>query len=367
MLYRLFLLCSLFFLLLTCTEQVEPVIQFEEGFLLVNGRLADRAGVSEVTVLRNENNGLNSNPSPVTGARVFSIADGGGETRWESIGTQGRFVPPPGWVAERGVAYHVRIETPAGEVIESTPERLATTVEIDSLSVQFEQEAYFSESRDRFVPAFRLLVNYRDPAGERNYYQYRTQAFEEIDICAFCERSVYRNGECIATEGSRFVARYDYRCDSRCWRTRLLGVATTFSDEFTDGTQVNALPAARVDYQRPGGLLFVLQQFSISRAAFEYNSIIQNLVEGAGGLNAPLPAALIGNLQDVSNEGTTVLGFVGTAAVTERRRYIVQESFGGLPLPFDNIPRLEPLIPAPPRAPCTGGNRTATKPEGWPD
>ena len=367
MLFRHFFFLVLLLVASGCTEQVEPVIQFEEGFLLINGRLADQEGVSEVTVQRNVETGINANPSPVTGARVFSIAGGSEETEWVTGQEAGRYVPPAGWVAQPGVAYAVRIETPAGEIIESTPEVLATAVAIDSVRVEFDQEAYFSESRDRFVPAFRMFIEYQDPDGERNYYQYRTQAFEEIDVCAFCERSVYRNGECIATEGSRFVARYDYRCDSRCWRTRLQGGTFTFSDEFTDGTRVTDYPAARVDYQRPGGLLFVLQQFNISRAAFDYSAIVQNLVEGAGGLNAPLPAALVGNLQDVSGNQTTVLGFVGTAAVTERRRYIVQESFGGLPLPFDNILRLEPLIPAPPRAPCVGGNRTATRPEGWPE
>lgn len=362
-----YLLLFLWPLLLTCTEQVEPVIQFEDGFLLINGRLADREGVSEVTILRSVDEGINTNPAPVAGARVLSIAGGSEEIEWVTSDVPGRYVPPAGWVAEPGVAYHVRVETPAGEMIESTPEQLLAAVTIDSVRVEFEQEAYFSESRDRFVPAFRMLIDYQDPAGERNYYQYRTQAFEEIDVCAFCERSVYRNGECIATDASRFVSRYDYRCDSRCWRTRLQGGTFIFSDEFTDGTRVTDYPAARVDYQRPGGLLFVLQQFNISRAAFEYNAIVQNLVEGAGGLNAPLPAALVGNLRDVSSNETTVLGFIGTAAVTERRRYIVQESFGGLPLPFDNILRLEPLIPAPPRAPCIGGNRTATRPEGWPN
>jgi hypothetical protein len=358
---------AVFFLLMACTEAVEPVYRFEDGFLLVEGRITDTDGLSEVRIARNEILFDNYVLLPVNGAMVSSISDDGEEVVWiASDEEEGVYKAPQGFVAQAGKSYFLRATTPEGELIESAPERVPTSVPMENVRIDFKQEAYYSEGRGRFVPAFDLLLDVVDPADEENYYQYNFSYFEEIFVCASCIRSRWRNGECIAGPDTRFVTRWDYLCDARCWiSTRAVG-RNVMSDAFGNGLRIEGIQAGRLDWERQGGVQFILNQFNTSRASFEYNSVIESLTEGTGGLNAPLPSALVGNLKDLSANQTGVLGFVGVSAVNTEQLYMERDTVDGTPLPFDGVVRLEPVVPEPPRAPCVGGTRSYDRPAGWP-
>ncbi len=368
MLRRLLLLPALLGLTLLffyCTDPVEPVYQFETGFLLVEGRITDTEAYSEVKLSRNELLFGDYALVPISDATVSVVDNDGQEVAWVNIPGTGTYIPPSGWVAEAGKSYFLRAMTTQGEILESKPEPLPTVVPIVNAEIIFEQEAYFSVGRDRFVPAFTLEVDVNDPAGEENFYQYRYTTYQTIDICASCERARWRNGECIPGPDTRFVSRWDYLCDTDCWVFSNGTGINLLSDEFTDGQLISNIPAGRFDYDRPGGLLFDLQQYSISRAAYDYNQTLKDLAEGAGGLNAPLPAALVGNMNDVSTVGTPVLGFVGVSGVSQERVFINRDTVQGESLPYNYDYRPEPVNPEPPRAPCEGFNRTTNEPAGW--
>ncbi len=362
---RAILLTMIGLLLSTCTDPVVPVFQFETGFILVEGRITDTPGYSEIRVSRSELLFDNYTLSPELGATVSSISSDGEEVSWEQVGGSSAFRAPEGWVAEAGKSYSLRIITSQGEMVESEPEQLPTSVPMQNVRVEFEQEAYFSTGRNRFIPAFTLLVDVDDPPGEDNFYQYRYTTYEMIDVCASCERSRWRDGVCIAGPGTNFVSRWDYLCDAACWVFSNSQDLNILSDEFSQGQRIEGIPAGRFDYSRPGGLLFDVQQYSTSAAAFAFNSTLKELADGSSGLNAPLPAALIGNLSDLSEKGTPVLGFVSVSSVSTERVYINRESFGGTSLPYDSQIILEPVMPTPPVAPCEGTNRSRIEPEGW--
>lgn len=362
---RAFAFLSLVALLTTCADPTTPVYRYETGFLLMEGRITDQEGYSEIRLSRNELLFGFYALTPVEGAVVSSIDGEGQEIVWAFVEDSNRYRAPEGWVAEAGKSYHIRAVTPQGEVIESTSELMPTSVAIQDARVVFEQEAYFSTSRDRFVPAFRALLDLEDPGDEENFYQFGFTAWETIEVCASCERSRWRNGECIASSDTRFVARWDYLCDVECWVSNQSAGRNILSDAFINGNRVENIEMGRFDFARTGGLLFVLEQFSITQSAFKFNEVLEGLSEGSGGLNAPLPAALVGNLTDLSDNRTNVLGYVGVAAVNVERIYIDRDTVNGTPLPSNASVILEPADPAPPRAPCVGGARSTVRPEGW--
>jgi hypothetical protein len=351
----------------TCTDPVTPVYRFETGFLLIEGRISDLEGYSEIRLSRNEILFGVYQLIPVAEAVVSSIDDDGQELAWQHIIASNRYRAPEGWTAEAGKTYHIRAVTPQGEVIESTPELMPTNVPIQEARVEFEQEAYFSNAQNRFIPAFRTLLDLEDPGDEENYYQFGFTAWETIAVCASCERSRWRNGECIASSDTRFVPRWDYLCGMECWISAQSGGRNILSDAFINGNRVENIEVGRLDFKRKGGLLFVVEQFNVTQAAFEFSEVLEGLSEGSGGLNAPLPAALVGNLTDLSDNKTNVLGYVGVTAVNVERIYFDRDTVNGEPLPFSTAITLEPADPAPPRAPCVGGTRTAVRPEGWPN
>ena len=365
---RHFIFYSLFLGLLAlvaCADPVTPKYQFETGLLLVDGRIADVPGYSEVRVSRNELVFGTYQLLPLEEAVVSSVAGDGMEVVWEKVLGTSSFRAPAGWAGRTGETYFLRVVTAEGEVVETEPEAMPVAVPINNLRVQFEQEAYFSVGRNRFIPAFKVLVDLQDPGETTDFYQFGVTTYEAIDVCKSCFRSVFRNGECISGPGTRFVERYDYLCDAPCWAFTKGQNTNILSDAFSQGQLITNVEAGRDDYDRSGGLLFDVQQYVISRAAFDYLSVVRDVSEGSGGLNAPPPAALIGNARDVSERKTDVLGFVGVAAIDTLRIFIQRDTFGGTPLPFNANIRLEPLLPNPPAAPCEGGNFTRQRPDGW--
>jgi len=364
---RAFAFLLLVTLLTACADPVTPVYRYETGFLLMEGRIADQEGYSEIRLSRNELLFGFYALTPVEGAVVSSIDGDGQEVVWELVEDSNRYRAPEGWTAEAGKSYHIRAVTPQGEAVESAPELMPASVAIQEVRVVFEQEAYFSTGRDRFVPAFRMLLDLEDPSDEENYYQFGFTAWETIEVCASCERARWRNGECIASPDTRFVARWDYLCDMECWVSAQSGGRNILSDAFINGNRVEDIEVGRFDFARTGGLLFVLEQFNITQPSFKFSEVLEGISEGSGGLNAPLPAALVGNLTDLSDNRTNVLGYVGVAAVNVERIYIDRDTVNGTPLSSNASIILEPADPSPPRAPCVGGVRTTERPAGWPN
>ena len=365
---RLFYLLLTFVLFQRCVDPIEPSYDFETDFILVEGLILDQPGLSEVRITRSEIFLDNYTLVPIEGLRVVSVDEDGNEEEWTRIENTSKYRPAEDFAAETGRAYYLRITTPEGRTIESSPEIMPDPVPIQSAELRFEQEAYFNDNLNRFIPAFRLLVDLQDPPDERNYFQWQFRSFSSLEICASCRRSVYRNGECIETPESRFVNRYDYQCDVACWVETKSSSLNILSDEFSQGRLIENIETGRIDFQQRGGLLTEVQQYSTTKAQFDYNSILKNLSDNSGGLNSTLPANLIGNLKDVNNSDIDVLGFVGSAAVVTNRIYIDRDTTSGAPLPNPNgVPIYEPLIPAPPRAPCEGGSRSRIRPVGWPE
>lgn|GEM_PF-3439025 len=110
---------------------------------------------------------------PVPGATVSSIDNDGQEVIWLPVGDEREYLAPENWIARAGKSYYIRVVTAQGEVVESVPEPVPSSVPIKDLRVRFEQEAYFSDNRERFIPAFTVLASQQDPADEPNFDQRR--------------------------------------------------------------------------------------------------------------------------------------------------------------------------------------------------
>jgi hypothetical protein len=363
---RLAALSALVAALGSCVEPVEPAYDYQTGFYLVEGAVTDREGGSEVRVSRSKLEFDIYQLEAVNDAEVVSLDDAGNTVSWSRVNREGIYRPPAGFRGEVGREYRLQIATPEGNLIESAPERLPEPVGFANLRFSFNQEAYFSPGRDRFVPAFTFLVDLDDPAGTDNFYQFRYRTWQFTTICATCNNSVYRNGLCVRTPGSRSVDYYDYECSETCWTRREGNSFRLISDELNPGGDFSGLPVARLDYTGRGGLLLELEQRNLTRSAFAYFQILNDLTEGSAGLNAPLPAPLYGNLIDRSDAAVDVLGYVAATSVSRERVYWNRDRTDGTPLSLPRAPVYEPVNPSPPTAPCEGPNRTTERPAGWP-
>ncbi len=369
---QLLLFCSLL-LFTTCTDPIVPNFQLEAGLYLVEGSIVDQAGESEVrislSILRNERYRL----SAVSGAEVRSIDGDGNEVSWNQVESTSAYRPPATFAGEPGQTYTLRVVTTDGQMFESAPEKMSIPVPIADSRITFSQEAYFSTGRDRFIPAFTLFIDFDDPADQRNFYLIDYRKWETVEVCASCPtRMRFRDGECEDWRRN-FEERWDYLCETDCWSIRSSDGFELFQDEFSDGNRLNNVKAGQLDFvSGNAGLLFEARLQALSGGAFEYARVLKEVSEGGGGLNAPNPAALVGNIKSVSNPDDIVLGYFSTASVTTHRAFIDRSTVDGTPLPSQFAIMLEPspmiCIPeevCPPLVPCEGPDRTSETPEGW--
>lgn len=333
---------ALLLLLLSCVEPIRPEFNYRDGFIFVDGEISNLAGRSRLSLQQAELRLGTYRLLPYRAATVQTIAEDGTAVDWQPVDDTDLYVPPEDFTGQAGQSYFLRIMTTDGEVIESDPELLATAVPIDTFQIVFDQESYFSDQLHRFVPAFGFAVDFRDPAGERNYYRFRHRTWEMLDVCLRCSpgRADPVSGECLPTPFPLGAPYLDYPCRQDCWEVTAGEDVNLFSDEFINGNPVRAYHAGRVDFDYYGGLLVAVEQQVITQRAFEYSEVIQRSTTGSGGLNAALPATLDGNVNLVSGNTSAVrrvheLGF--NLVVQSNRPYTVPNGFlelNGLPVPL---------------------------------
>jgi hypothetical protein len=357
----LLLLCPL-----ACILPTEPEFRLDDGFYLAEGTIFAGEETSEIRIRRSDFNDVQLALDPVLDARVLSVSAAGRSVNWQLIDSLlGNYQPPENFRAEVGETWHFEIELPDGTRIISDQETIPPAVPLTGIEVQFVQNSVFDESRGRFIPLFEIFLDYDDPEGEDNFYQWRYYHWEEIDVCASCNNAIWRDGECIPQD--RFIFRYDYLCFPPLCYELTQGVEIRYgNDELSDGAQVRGLPVGAIEFDRFGLMMVFGELLSITREAQAYGKVIEDLVNANNGLNAPIPAPLNGNLRNVSNRGREALGYLGAASVSRVSELVERGPQTGNPLFFDPVIRLEDPDRGIPRAPCAGVNRSTSPPPGWP-
>ena len=118
-------------------------------------------------------------------------------------------------------------------------------------------------------------------------------------------------------------------------------------------------------------MVLEIEQFSLTPAAYQYYKVLKDIVDNSSGLNAPPPAALIGNLFDPNDSQNFVFGRFTVAATSTASVFIDRSEISEDPIEAV-IPSIQETFgsPVPPpvttTVPCTETKfRTAIRPEKW--
>lgn len=370
MLYRLILLGSLAALLSHCIEAVEPTFRPVTGRYLVDATITTDPGENSVQVSRLQLRDGRVKPITERDSRVTIEASSGETTNCFYNSETDRFAPPTGWRASVGVRYALCIEIGNGDVITSEPQEVLPPVVLDSVSVSARQESVFDPGRNRFIPTYDLAAHFADPPGRPNFYRLNFTRWERIVYCRFCPSQTRYDAvgdRCERT--GRSHRGWSYPCDRICYGIEEADEIKLYRDEFSDGEFQRNVPAGSTPFFGPRtDRLFRVRLFHLAASDYEYANSARQLSEESGGLNATLPAVLIGNLSlEGAAADATVLGNVTVASVSSGTVFVPARSFPDIaPLNIRQEFFEEPAtFDRPPLAPCDGPNRTPVRPEGW--
>jgi hypothetical protein len=355
----------------SCVDPVSPGFEYREGLVYIDALAASSPGASYVNIWETTNDfGIDGNKF-VSGASVFFMNTATAQTISLTESDES-YVTPEDFVVVPGETWELRVILSNGTEYYSEPETVLNPVPTDAMKVTYHSELLYSGEFEGFIPGHRLYIDLHDPAGEENFYYWRFRSFEKLSICKICYNSINRGGDCIAwNNGPPLMPYYVYYCEPECWRIRYAEEISIYSDRFTNGKNIQSLPVATVPLHTRENIVVELQQFSVSEAAHSYLKTLKDLIDNNSGLNAPLPAALIGNLYNPTNREEFVLGRFTAAATSVTPVYIERMLIPEEPLDMEVYPVVEG-----PEAPdfhvftatCSEGRfRTAVKPPYWPD
>jgi len=331
-------------MLTSCIQRYDPVItRADERKYVVTGGVNSGDTVQHINISLAS---LLSNPMyiPVSSC-VVKIIDGKGNSYSAKDVFDGNYetiIPESELVT--GNIFKVDIQVQGGDHIVSDFDEIQDCPEVDSVYYMLQE------------PSFD--INHFNGMGIRFYVNLNAENF----TC--------RNYRFEATETWKYSANFADSEHDTCWVTSNIRSIFTVSTKNQTENIYKLLPLNFVDNYSSQRLRYkyslLINQFSLSEAAFNYWDKMRRNNEEQGGLYESQPFGVNGNLHNLSDPAMKVLGFF--EASTRRTKRIFVSDVKGLPNQFiDCKPVVWPEILNPECKDCTqkvGG--TNKKPSFWP-
>lgn len=293
--YCLLLLLPL--LLTSCLDEVQVPLRPTEAQLVVDGQITNESGPYSVrlsfTGAFTSSARFLEVKQAVNGARVVIADDRGDSTvlRQMYLLQPGLYQTADSTFRGRvGRSYTLRVTLPDGRRYVSTPERLGAVPAI-------EQVTYTFVEGDRYQrpDGYEIQADTQDPVGEPNYYRWTAYG--------------YNGRNCGQTGWTYF--------DTKSIIIR--------SDQFTDGNPIRGVPILFSPMWTRISQFIEVQQYSLTRPAFQYYRLYREQQERTGTIFDPLPAPIEGNVFSVADSSVRALGYFSASAVSRRRLKIVPD------------------------------------------
>ncbi len=366
--YILGLILSVVAIVYSCVDPVEPEFAYQDNIIFIEAYALTEPGLSSVSIKRSVFQLEEYRVEPVEHAivRLENMETNSSVDFSEDL--EGVYACPADFAAITGERWKLSIELEDGRKYESTTETVTKAIPIDNIEAEFSPEVKYEAGFGGYVPGHSIRIDFRDIAGEENFYLWKYRTYEPLVICKTCDDGIWRNDVCQNTAGPSWAPRYhDYLCETDCWLIRHGENLPIFDDLLSDGQEITGKEIAGIPYYRDQNILVEVQQLSLGKSAYDYFKIINDLVNENSGLNAPPPAALLGNLSSVNDPDDFVLGQFTATAVSTKRIFIDRSNTLATPIDPDHILRLEDCFNCPNYFPCEEGFfRTSIKPVGWP-
>lgn len=299
---RVIIKLAVLLLLVSCVDSFRLDVDGSSGLLVVEGLISDEETTHTVKLSRSvsfSNTGIVSTYSVPEQNAVVKVSDDLGN-EFEFIEDAAGTYKTVGTIkGEVGRSYRLSVITSDGEQYESEAELMPGVPEINSLTYEYSEREYESESSGNILTSygFDIHVVVNDPPGVDNFYKWKSIATIEYSSVT------------------------ELPDQATCWYdiTPLESGVVVFADNYSEGKEFRELVAV-APYERITNIKVLVSQFSLSEPAYNFWQLISQQQNNTGSIFDPAPVGIKGNIKNV-NSDEVVLGFFGASAVT--RKYIV--------------------------------------------
>lgn len=227
------------------------------------------------------------------------------------------FTAPDGIQAIIGNEYSISITTSNGIKYQSTPQKMAEPVGIDSVYAKL---IYLEDENYRF-PGYQFYVNSEVAPNKDNYFLWKmTETFQYT--------ANYIISDLLNPEEEDLQY---YRDKYRCWKTQNANYFFTGKTTNLITPQISNQPLHFVgtDTKRlQERYSLLLNQYSIGLEAYNFWKSAEDQFSQGNFLFAYQPYDIIGNVKNVDNPNEEVFGYITVASVTKKRIFIDRPRVG---------------------------------------
>jgi len=309
-----------------CVEPYEPDIDESRNVIVIDGELTDTQGIQTISISRSS---PYNNPHfrPVSGC-VVRIEDneGYGMTFLENESGIYQSYVEPGFLSV-GNAYILRVITPDDEVYESEYDTLTACAPVDQLTYEVEEQ----ETSEPDINYYGIRI-YADIIGSPEDSRYYMWDFEETWEYTTTYRLQYM------WDGSLL---HDYIYQKAgvtvCYLTNRPTTIQVGSSSQLERNEIHKQPLLFVSNQTPRlqyRYSLLVDQHSLSKAAFLYWNKMKAQSFDTGGLYEAQPSNTSGNIYNINDAEEKVLGYFFVSQVQEKR-ITISEDFKFSIAPFN--------------------------------
>lgn len=361
--------------LLGCIEPYEVDFNQQNNVLVVEGFLTDDySNPDTIKIQYSRYVERNTFVTPIASVKASVVALSTGKEISLIEQKLGGFLPPNDFRINPSEKYALRFALPNGQQYESSPEQIYTTPPILKVYDKFNAQSKLSDDGKKFLASNDVYLDFKDVPKQKDFYLWRYTHYEKIVHCTTCYNSAYdlkTLGCTIKLASFNRTPYYDYQCEGECYAIIKGKPINVMSDVVSDGDLVTGRLIAKIPFHYLYGCLVEIQQMSISpqTCTFYINLALQS--QSTGGLADTPAAAIVGNINNVTNSSDKVIGYFSVASVQKKRYWVNRkDNVGEFDYILTHSPVEEPNDPRdynrPPSIKCLkSATRTPFKPVDW--
>ncbi len=307
----IFSLIFIAFIGLSCLDQVDVPLRKVSPNLIVEGTFTNDPVENFLRLSYTSQIGLFEDLVPVQGAFV-ELRASNGESAIYRVTPDAIGVYRPdnqSLKAKEGVSYSIFIRLIDGREFTSSPEKLPASVPIQRMTARLDDAGQLG---------YRIFTDFQDPKETENFYRWEAEGYH-VRIST---------GVPVGFGGAV--------CCNRCNVLEKNQGINIFSDAGTNGNTNRLRPVFYSPVYTLGKNYVEVKQFTISRESYQFWRRYSEQRQRTGTIFDPLPAPVLGNVQNSKDPNDIALGFFEVSSISKSKMIIAGDTLGKYFVRFSN-------------------------------